>query len=80
MAIAQREVDARPETGETILRQIELLYGRGVELLRFACDLRIGAVENSPDREACARVMLWRLTVAELRHSNPEFLTANGFD
>jgi hypothetical protein len=45
----------------------------------FSRELRIGAFENSPDRKVHARVILWRLTVAKLRRSNPEFLAANGF-
>jgi len=80
MAIAQREA-ATPETSE---HGFQDLYGAEAdtdELLgRFARDLRIGAFENSPDRELCARAMLWRLTIAKLRQSNPEFLAANGFD
>jgi hypothetical protein len=48
-------------------------------LRRFARELRIGAFENSPDREARARAMLWRLTIARLRLANPKFLAANGF-
>jgi hypothetical protein len=51
------------------------------ELLhRFARELRIGAFENSPDRVFRARAILWQLTVARLRQSNPEFLAANGID
>jgi hypothetical protein len=47
---------------------------------RFARELRIGTFENSPEREACARAILWRLTIAKLRLANPRFLAANGFD
>ena len=46
---------------------------------RFAADLRIGAFANSPDREARARALLWRLTIVRLRLANPRFLAANGF-
>jgi hypothetical protein len=46
---------------------------------RFAGDLRVGAFANSPDREARARAVLWRLTIAKLRLANPRFLAANGF-
>lgn len=46
---------------------------------RFARDLRNGAFENSPAREARARAMLWHLTIARLRLANPRFLAANGF-
>jgi aminoglycoside phosphotransferase (APT) family kinase protein len=50
------------------------------DLLRcFARELRIGAFENSPEREARSRAMLWRLTIAKLRLANPKFLAANGF-
>ena len=80
MAIAAREAETRAEPEQAMLREIELLYGRGADLRRFTRELRIGAFENSPDREVSARAILWRLTVAKLRRSNPEFLAANGFD
>jgi hypothetical protein len=47
---------------------------------RFACDLRNGAFETSGSRDQAARAILWRLTIARLRQSNPKFLAANGFD
>ncbi len=55
--------------------------GRGSTDLwhRLARELRIGAFENSPERESRARAMLWRLTIAKLRLANPRFLAANGF-
>ena len=46
---------------------------------RLARELRIGAFENSPERAARARAILWRLTIAGLRLANPRFLAANGF-
>ena len=80
MAIAQREA----ETGEIPEHELRLFYGAGTDsdqlLARFARDLRNGAFENSSNREVCARAMLWRLTIAKLRQSNPEVLAANGFD
>ena len=80
MAIAQREA----ETAKTPEHELRGLYGAGTDtdepLRRFARELRIGAFENSRDREVGARAILWRLTVAKLRRSNPEFLAANGFD
>jgi hypothetical protein len=48
-------------------------------MYRLARELRIGAFENSPEREARARAILWRLTIARLRLANPRFLAANGF-
>jgi hypothetical protein len=82
MAIVQQEAAEAPaEEGRAILREIELLCGQGVGAWRrFAYDLRGGVFESSEphDRAACA--ILWRLTVAKLRRSNPEFLAANGFD
>jgi len=54
--------------------------GAAEPMRRFARDLRIGAFENSPDREARTRAILWRLTIAKLRLANPRFLAANGFD
>ena len=81
MAIAQQEAEAPAEVGRPILRQIELLCGQGVDVLRrFAHDLRVGAFESSEPRDRAACAILWRLTVAKLRQSNPEFLAANGFD
>ena len=54
--------------------------GREAEELRhFARELRIGGFENSPEREAFARAILWRMTIAKLRLANPRFLAANGF-
>jgi hypothetical protein len=46
---------------------------------RFAWDLRNGAFEHSP-LDRAARAILWRMTIAGLRRSNPNFLAANGFD
>jgi hypothetical protein len=46
---------------------------------RFAADLRVGAFADSPGRDAQARAVLWRLTIAKLRLANPRFLAANGF-
>ena len=48
-------------------------------LRRFADDLRQGAFAASPVHERAARALLWRLTLAKLRRSNPQFLAANGF-
>jgi len=80
IAIAQREAKTRAAPDP----ELRVLYGSGSgtdELLRrFARELRIGAFENFPDRELCGRAILWRLTIAKLRQSNPEFLAANGFD
>src|SRR4029077_1526649 len=77
---AQREAKTRAAPDP----ELRVLYGSGSgtdELLRrFARELRIGAFENLPDRELCGRAILWRLTIAKLRQSNPEFLAANGFD
>jgi hypothetical protein len=49
-------------------------------LRRFARDLREGALESSEPLDRAARATLWRLTIARLRQSNPNFLAANGFD
>jgi hypothetical protein len=46
-------------------------------LQRFARDLRNGAFEHS-SQERIARAILWRLTTARLRRSNPNFLAASG--
>jgi hypothetical protein len=80
MAIAQREAAA----AEAPARELQLLYGGTgpdeAELLRrFAGDLRIGAFQNREVQERAARAVMWRLTIAKLRQSNPKFLAANGF-
>ena len=79
MAIVEREAEATALPAH----ELQVFYGADtctdMLLRRLACELRIGAFENSPDREVCARAILWRLTVAKLRQSNPEFLAANGF-
>jgi aminoglycoside phosphotransferase (APT) family kinase protein len=49
------------------------------EFRHFARELRIGGFENPPEREALARAILWRMTIAKLRLANPRFLAANGF-
>ncbi|HTV44220.1 MAG TPA: DUF6285 domain-containing protein [Stellaceae bacterium] len=89
MAIAERETQEPAPTGP--IRELDRLYGEaeaarhgGCEgtqdmLRRFACGLRNGAFENSPEREALARAILWRMTIARLRLANPRFLAANGF-
>ena len=53
--------------------------GEAVLLRRFADDLRSGAFEASP-LDRAARAILWRLTIARLRQTNPNFLAASGFD
>jgi hypothetical protein len=81
MAIAQQEAEVPAEEGQAMLREIELLCGQGADTLRrFAHDLRLGAFESSESHDRAARAILWRLAVAKLRQSNPEFLAANGFD
>jgi Domain of unknown function (DUF6285) len=59
--------------GEESAREGEIL------LRRFAQDLRAGAFENTR-QERAARALMWRLTIAKLRVSNPRFLAANGFE
>jgi hypothetical protein len=80
MAITERAA----ETETTLEHELRVLYGAGTDtdklLQRFPREQRIGAFENLPDREVRARAILWRLTVAQLRRSNPEFLAASGVD
>ena len=91
MAIAEREAGTDGPK-DAIFRELKIssgpddpspsrLAGEGAGdfLRRLARDLRIGAFENSPEREAAARAILWRLTIAKLRLANPRFLDANGF-
>jgi hypothetical protein len=80
MAIAAREAETGSEPTQAVLRELEMLYEEGSCCLlhRFAHDLRIGAFEGSELREGAARAVMWRLTIAKLRLSNPQFLTANG--
>jgi hypothetical protein len=92
MAVAEREANTDlPEYA--VLHELAMLFhpegpsrplpatvGEGSELLRrFACELRNGTFENSPDRDSRARAILWRMTIARLRLANPKFLAANGF-
>jgi aminoglycoside phosphotransferase (APT) family kinase protein len=46
---------------------------------RFTRELRIGGFENSPERAAQARAILWQYAIAKLRLANPRYLAANGF-
>jgi aminoglycoside phosphotransferase (APT) family kinase protein len=84
LAIAERE-GRSPESALPILTDVVQLYEAAAEAdgaalwRRFARDLRIGAFENSPQRSAQARAILWRSTTARLRLANPRFLAANGF-
>jgi aminoglycoside phosphotransferase (APT) family kinase protein len=89
MAVAEREAGVDIGAAEAIGRELESLLGREASapssegpaaiLRRFACELRNGAFENSPEREARARAILWRLAIDKLRLANPKFLAANGF-
>jgi hypothetical protein len=57
------------------------LCGALIELWRrFARDLRTGIFESSEPLDRAARAILWRVTIARLRRSNPNFLAANGFE
>jgi hypothetical protein len=83
MAIAEREA-AAPACVESIAAEMRALFGAdpgdsAVLLRRLARELRIGGLDNSPERAAQARAMLWRLTISRLRLANPRFLAANGF-
>jgi hypothetical protein len=80
MAIAEREAETGGEPLQAVLRELEMLYEEESRCLlhRFARDLRTGAFEGSELRERIARVVMWRLTIAKLRRSNPSFLAANG--
>ena len=83
MAIAEREAAAAEVPAQAVLGELKMLYGEeGPAPSHFRClarDLRIGAFENSVTRDRAARAILWRLTIAKLRQSNPKFLAANGF-
>jgi aminoglycoside phosphotransferase (APT) family kinase protein len=86
MAVAEREANTDvPEY--TLLRELAMLHhpedpsfpvSGTVVLRRFACELRNEVFENSPDRDARARAILWRMTIARLRLANPKYLAANG--
>src|SRR5208282_5249714 len=80
MAIAAREAETGSEPAQAVLRQLTMLYEEESCCLlhRFAHDFRIGAFEGSELREEAARALMWRLTIAKLRQSNPSFLAANG--
>jgi aminoglycoside phosphotransferase (APT) family kinase protein len=84
MVIAEREAGQMWSAAEPAARDLAALYydpnqPYGAALRRFARDLRIGGFENSPERAARARDILWQLTIARLRMANPRFLAANGF-
>src|SRR5579864_1631231 len=72
MAIAEREA-AADLTADSILGELSMFHsgerGEGTpELMhRLARELRNGVFENSPERAARARAILWRLTIARLR-------------
>jgi len=85
MAIAAREAAAGEHWLEEIGVVLADFYGAPAPpptlskaARRFAADLRNGAFETSPSREAAARAILWRLTIEKLREGNPQFLAANG--
>ena len=78
------EIAAREAAEEELpAGDLQLLYdvqSDPAELLaRFARDLRVGAFEGSELREGAVRAVMWRLTIAKLRQSNPSFLAASGF-
>jgi aminoglycoside phosphotransferase (APT) family kinase protein len=82
IAIARREARAGEAPGrETLTRLAEFYRCAASQALlpRFAADLRNGAFETSGPRERDARAILWAMTIARLRASNPQFLAANGF-
>jgi hypothetical protein len=86
LAIAAREAAAGAGPMPAIDAELRSLYeaAAGCEPVagdlwrRFAGDLRVGFFANSPDCEARARAVLWRLSIAKLRLANPRFLAANG--
>lgn len=67
---ADPRISVRREAGKG---EVTLLH-------RLANDLRNGGFETSGSRDQATRAILWRLTIARLRQSNPKFLAANGFD
>jgi hypothetical protein len=73
------EGPSRSEAGEGAYRREAGELATAELWHRFARELRIGAFENSPERAALARAILWRSTLARLRLANPRFLAANGF-
>jgi aminoglycoside phosphotransferase (APT) family kinase protein len=73
------EAPSRSEAGEGAYRREAGELATAELWHRFARELRIGAFENSPERAALARAILWRSTLARLRLANPRFLAANGF-
>jgi hypothetical protein len=90
MAVAGREAQAGDAPTAEIGAELAAFYhanphpnppplaGEGDDLRRFARDLRVGAFENAAQGRV-ARALMWRLTIAKLRESNPRFLAANGF-
>jgi aminoglycoside phosphotransferase (APT) family kinase protein len=82
IALARREALAGGSSFNETMRRLSVFYRdeQAADLLpRFAADLRNGAFETSGPRETAARAILWRMVIARLRESNPQFLAANGF-
>jgi len=76
------QIPSPPGRGRDPRRQAREGEGQSGEadslLSRLAADLRNGAFETTPSREAAARAILWRMVIAKLRETNPQFLAANG--
>jgi Domain of unknown function (DUF6285) len=79
ISIATREAAAGDAPVEAIRARLARLYGPGsleTLLARLAQDIRAGVFDApAADRET-VRLLLWEMTVAKLKESNPEYLAA----
>lgn len=81
MDIAARELAAGSAPLDDCRATLSALHGAGdldALLRRLATDIRAGAYDApGPEREAVRR-LLWMMTIAKLRESNPDYLAASG--
>jgi hypothetical protein len=76
-AIAAREAEQGDSGFAAIRAELAALYGEqedGALLTCLAAQLRDGIHDAPGDLRDRVRDLLWRLTVAKLRESNPDFL------
>lgn len=78
-AIATREAAAGDAPVEAIRARLARRYGAGAieELLgKLAAEIRAGVFDVPGAEREAVRLLLWEMTVAKLRESNPDYLAA----
>ncbi len=81
MAIAAREAEAGAAPVAACHRALVSLYGPGdfdTLLWRLCADIRAGTYDVDGNRRDEVNRLLWAMTIAKLRESNPEYLAASG--